>query len=347
MAILKKYHCYLFICFILGGLFGLPHQVLAATNTNFSVTPVFSEAQTDTTLDYFNLVVAPDQHYPLTVTVENTSRTKVMTFDAKLVAATTSSQGKIDYTPSTTKNATNGSMLLPNLAANQKTHQKITLNPLAKGQVTFEIQIPNSGLQGTVLGSVFVQQHTTQQQDKSTVGIQNQFAITTPVILKPVNSAKLMPNLEMNQVHFKQINNTGQITADIVNKAPVMFGKIQLTADLYQKGVKKARFTKHAENLEMAPNSTLAYPFTIPIQKLNAGQYTLKVTLSSGPKTFHLKQTFTIKASQLKKNTATTSKKPRYLLFWIIASVIVLCLIFVILLALIKRYRSKIHRSTH
>lgn len=313
-----------------------PIQVRAA-RTNFYTTPVFSEAQTDPTLDYFSATVQPKQELPLTVRIHNTSSSEAQTFRVQLAVATTSNAGKIDYTPNRKKPQPKTAQTLLTLVPKAQHTQEITIEPATAQTVTFPVTIPETGLKGTILGSVFVHQLTEGTRKNTRVGIQSEFAMTLPVILKQADAPTQQPKLSIDTLTAKP----KAVTAVVANAAPVMFGHITMKTEIFRPNRTKALYTATQHQLEMAPNSTFTHTSHLD-KALSKGTYHLKITLTSGTKTFHLAQKFTVTAADNQQTQRfQLNQKPHYILFWLCASLILLILLGVILWALIKRTRKK------
>ncbi len=291
----KWYWLILLSCcwFFLGG---RTRPVQAAdTGSDFTIVPDFGSGQTDDQLAYYSLKTQPGQQYPLTVTVSNLSPTEELAFTVQLVAATTTDQGEINYTPATTAPDKSAAVLLPALADDQATTRTITLAPASKQQVTFDLTMPQAPLKGTVLGSVYVQRKTTSGTSQGQLGIKNQFAMALPVMLVQAGQTGLAPQLALTAIKPKATGGVATLIASIHNSAPVLFGQIALDARVYRAGAKQVLFEQTDHNYKMAPNSTLDYHINTAGKSLAPGHYQLKIKLTSGASVFNLERRFTIK----------------------------------------------------
>lgn len=320
-----------------------PSETQAATGNgaDFTVNVIPGTGQTDPELDYFSLNVLPNKTYPVTTSIENLNATKTLDFEASLVTATTSSHGNINYTPSTFKRDKSAAVVLPELSQNNVTKQKISIPPKSQKNVTFTLQIPDDGIYGTVLGSVYVHRTDQARKDKSSFGIANQFSMALPVIITQGTPPKITPKLSLTDVVQNSVAGAAQLTANIHNASPVMFGKIQLTAKVYQGTDTSADpvLTQTDKNFQMAPNSTLQYDLRPKDGKpLKSGTYAIKIHLTSGDQSFDLKRTFDITSTSavnrrlLKANKNTTNP----VILWIILGILALLILVLILVIALK-----------
>lgn len=326
---------------ILAIILGFTHNrsIGLAAQTNFYASPVFSKAQTDPTLDYFSSIVTNGQTLPLAVDVTNTSTSETQHFRVSLAVATTTSEGKIDYTPNDKKTVPKKALTLLDLVPKEKQTQELTIEPDTTQTVTFDLTVPSEGISDTLLGSIFIHQLSTENPQNEPIGIQSEFATTLPVILKQAKAQQL-PKLTIQHVSA----NATKVSATITNSKPVMFGKITLKTEIFRKNGNKALYQKTQRNLEMAPNSSFTHISDLSQTPLANGAYYLKSTVTSGSKTFRLTKSFTVDQKNNHQNQSTQLiQKNHPILFWLLSSLILLMLLIVILWALIKRTKNKSH----
>ncbi|MFD1671471.1 WxL protein host-binding domain-containing protein [Agrilactobacillus yilanensis] len=322
--------------------FALPQTVHAANSADFTAEAIPAAGQTDPKLDYFSLSVASNQIYPLTATVENLSSTETLDFSAQLITATTSSHGAINYTPTKLKRDPSAKVVLPELAVDGVNQQNFTIGPKQKQTITFNLKIPADGITGTVLGSIYIHRLDSPNQKKSSLTIDNQFAMVLPVAITQGPPVEIIPNLTLAGVTQTNIAGHAALIADIHNASPVLFGQIQLNAKILQDN--KTVLTQTDHNFQMAPNSTLGYNLLMPDKPLPKGRYLLKIRLTSGQKTFNLSKNFQITTTnpqQIKHPLLRhTQNKPTFLI-WLILSLILLILLIALLWFLLKRQHHK------
>ncbi|MSD84682.1 DUF3324 domain-containing protein (plasmid) [Lactobacillus curvatus] len=269
-------------------------QDVHAEGAEFTVSPQYGAGQTDTSLGYFSIKVEKGQSYPITVNVQNLNTQEANNFDAKLVVASTSNNGLIDYTPSHQKMVKTKAPFLPDLAAKAERNQSFTLARGASKAITFNLKVPGKGLKGTLLGSVYVKRTSNHETQKQGFGINNSFAMTVPVLISQDFDRKITPKLSLTMAKLKANSGVPQVVGQIANSEPTMFGKIKLNAWVTKKNQTKRLYQKNANKLSMAPRSTFNYAIDTNNQILPEGQYTYHVKMVSGKKTFLLKRNFTV-----------------------------------------------------
>lgn len=305
-----------------------------AEGAEFTITPQFGAGQTDSSVGYFSIKADDDQTYPLTVNVQNLSTKTEHTFTAKLVAASTTNSGSIDYTPNNQLMTKSKAPLLPDLAATKSDRkQTFTLEPGASKDITFNVKVPKKGFKGTILGSVYVKRASSETTQKSGVGINNQFAMTMPVILAQNFDQKVKPKLSLTMAKMKSGTGAPQVVGRIENSAPTMFGQIKMHAWLTKQGQTKKLYQKSATKLAMAPRSTFEYAIDTNNKLLPAGKYTYYVKMKSGEKTFNLKHNFTVDQATRQNVNKSMINPDKSINWWIWGPVAVLIILAIALLA--------------
>lgn len=300
-------------------------KTVTAAGADFTITPIHSAAQSDTTLDYFSLIAQPQQRYTLTTQVANLSATETLDFEARLLTATTSSYGRINYIPTDQPKDKSLAHTLPELlVSDQSAIQKFSLAPNTKQAVTYQIQLPKTDLIGTLLGSIYVHRLPKAAQ-KTTTQIQNEFSMIIPIMIRAEKQTPLLPQLSLDKVSLQSAGGQPELVAVVHNASPVMFGKIKIEAAVYKKGTTKALLRQMVKDFEMAPNSTLRHKIATNQQPLPTGTYRLKLRLTSGAKVFHLNRTFTISnqtRQAVDEKKIQTATGPDWTKIWLIISLI-------------------------
>lgn len=328
------------ICLLVG--IGSFAQEAHAEGAEFTVTAQYGAGQTDASLGYFSIKAEKGQSYPITVNVQNLNTQEANDFDAKLVAASTSNNGTIDYTPSHQKMVKTKAPLLPDLAPKVERKQSFTLAPGASKEITFNLKVPDKGFKGTLLGSVYVKRTSNHEAQKKGFGINNSFAMTVPALLSQNFDKKITPKLSVTMAKLEANGGVPQVVGQIANSEPTMFGKIKLNAWVTKKNQTKKLYQKSANKLSMAPRSTFEYAIDTNNQILPKGQYTYHVKMVSGKKTFNLKRNFTVDgaAREQVNKTLINPEKPG-INWWLWGSLGILLLLVIALIAyLIGRKRG-------
>lgn len=328
------------LMFLVLGMGGFAQKV-QAEGAEFTVTPEYGVGQTDKSLGYFSIKAENSQTYPLTVNVQNLNTKQANDFDAQLVAASTSNNGNIVYTPGSQVMAKSKAPLLPNLVAKADRKQSFTLEAGASKNITFNIKIPKNGFKGTILGSIYVKRTSSHETQKKGFGINNSFAMTTPAIVSQDFDTKIMPKLSLTSAKLESGSGVPQVIGRIQNSEPVMFGQIKMNAWITKKDQSKKLYKKSAEKLSMAPRSTFDYAIDTNNELLPKGQYTYHVKMVSGKKTFNLKRNFTVDGATREQVNETLINPDKGINWWLWGSLGILLVLVIALIAyLIGRKRG-------
>ncbi|KRM34938.1 cell surface protein [Agrilactobacillus composti DSM 18527 = JCM 14202] len=328
----------------LAGFLGLaaPQAVQAAgtpTGAQFYIAPAYPDNQTDKSLGYFDLKVAPGQTGKLGVVVQNTSKTDSRTIQVTPIAATTNNAGQINYTPSKKKADKSAQYRLNQLFSKPVA---IHLEPEESKTVSFEYIIPKDGFKGQILGSIYAFDQTSQAKSKTQFGLSNEFAMALGVSLNQNPDEKLIPDLKLNKVAPDAVNRIPYIIANVANVAPTMFRGMTVNADVTRQGNAKRVYHKTINDGSMAPNSN--FDLQIPTGKnaIEPGKYHLKLVIHAVDKTWTFNRNFTVTDTQNKAiNKKVGTKKTNNWTLWIIVIVILLLVINGILLAYYLRRRKQ------
>ena len=264
-----------------------------ASGMQFTVAPIFSPNQFKTT-NYFNLLSKPGTTQKVTIRLTNTSDER-KSFSVRLVNATTTNIGEINYTPSKTKTDASAKVTLRRLCA-QPT-QKVILASKEQRDISFELKIPRKGLTGQVLGSIYVldQTHLTDQANNLT--FQNHYAMVTAVQLQTKKTLHVKPRLKLVRVTNGQIGNVKSvIKARLQNPQPTILRPLKITAQVKNVRTSKIIVKHYKLRYTMAPTSHA--DLQIPLgHALKKGRYRVKLVVKRDAKqTWYLTRYMNIKS---------------------------------------------------
>lgn len=269
-------------------------KVQAEEGAGFTVTPILGTGQIDQSLGYFAIKVEREKTYPVTVNVQNLTESQNETFEVYLVKATTTNAGRIDYTPSEKKDNING-LYLKDILVNKKDEvQKFNLAPEKDKNISFNLKIPRDGIEGTILGSVYVKKIPKIDQKVDGTGVRNTFAMTIPVMLSEGFSKKVTPELSLKDAKLESSAGTPGLVGTVENSSPSMFGQISIEAWVTEKGKNTKLYNSKNNKYEMAPYSSFEYTIDTKNNIPKSGEYTYHVQMKSGDKVFSLDKDFTI-----------------------------------------------------
>lgn len=300
-----------------------------SNGANFSITPVYSDVQTDNTLGYISINTTNDSNYTVSVKISNLDSENKANYRVKLVNATTNDSGSIDYSPNKQKLVKGKDPFLTDLIAHDKISKKIFLNPKETKEVSFNIKTPKDGFKGTILGSIYVIRDSKTLSEEKKFGFTNKFAMTMPVVINRDSSKKILPELSLNKVKLGSYAGELAVVADLKNAAPVMFGEIDTSAWVTKQSHSEKLFSKKAKNYSMAPRSIFGYQLPTNNKSLAPGKYTFYLDLKSGAKTYKLRKNFIVEASD--NNTVKKYQvKSNNWIWWAVSGLIATLLLVIV-----------------
>lgn len=306
-------------------------QAAVANNAaEFTISPVYPAEQQAGNTGYFSLAVHPASTVPVKVKITNTNQHQAVTYRLKVGNATTNPDGSINYANFKAKKDPTAQYQLTDFIDHAKRGQKITVN----------LRLPAHAFSGIVAGGVYVERLTNgANQQSGNFQTQNRFAMTLPILVTEHPHAKRIAKMQLAQVKVQK----GQIAARLHNVRPVLFGKLTIHARITKVHQTKALVKKTVTNYQVAPNSAFDFVVTDPKQPLNAGHYTLTMSLQSGKRQWHFSRAFTVTASQAAPLTKRTGWLGLPLLLWLIGGGLIL--IILALVAVILKQRKKLSQQ--
>lgn len=308
----------------------------AEDGADFTVSPIYGEGQTDSNLGYFSIKYEDKEEYPIKIKIKNLNATEHSNYTVRLISATTTNNGKIDYTPSDQKKAVKDAVSIEDFVSKEQVNQVIDLKPNEEKEVTFKLKKPVDKFNGTILGSVYVQKNIEKVEKQK--AITNAFAMSIPIIISQDFEQKIIPKLELANIKVLLDMGKPTISGDISNTSPVMFGEIKIDSWITQRGKEEKLYEQQSENYEMAPNSTFSYAIDINNELLSPGDYTYHITLKSGKRVFDLSKNFNIsseevqqKSSEIKEMTPKKDNTLLIIIFIILGIITALAIIYYVL----------------
>ena len=327
---MKKIVGFLSVVFVVGVFFG---SSAFAEEMDYSVQAVLPENQ-KIDVSYFDLHMKPAQEQELKLKLINYAD-QPSTIAVSPRDAFTNNNGMVDY-----------SVDAPVLDKTMKDRftklvsekQVITLNPNEEKEVSFHLKMPKDSFDGEILGGFFVQEvkdketiedsNETKQEQKSASGVQlsNRFSYTIGVKLSETDTL-VKPEIKLGDVKAGLVNGRTAFLATLRNVQSITLKKATVEAEVYQKD--QLIYTTKKEKLAMAPHSVFDYNISLENEEIRAGDYMLKLTVTSGKEKWNFKKEFNVKqeaAEKLNKKAVDVIKAPINYWPWV-AAVLGLCLI--------------------
>ncbi|MFD2308023.1 DUF916 and DUF3324 domain-containing protein [Enterococcus termitis] len=310
-----------------------------ASELKFSVEPVLPENQKSEGHTYFDLNMTPNQKQVLKVHMRNDTDKEVVV-KPSIHAATTNINGVVEYGESNTKVDKTIKYSLENIVKPTVDEVKIP----AKGAKDLElnVQMPEEKFEGVLAGGITLEEKEETKKDEKNkaqgLAIENKYAYVVAVVLHE-SEEKVASELKLTNVEPGQVNARNVINATIQNTQPKYMNQLTIDTKITKNGQKEVLYSSKKESMQMAPNSSFAYPVSLNGKELKPGKYTLDMVAHSMKQDWHFTKEFEIKADVAKKlnKTDVSIEKSNTWMYLLIGSLFML----IIILVFILLYRKK------
>ncbi|MBC1457570.1 DUF916 and DUF3324 domain-containing protein [Listeria newyorkensis] len=256
----------------------------------FSVKAVLPENQRGEATSYFDLRMRPGQQQELEVVLRNATD-KDVTILVAANSAFTNGNGIVDY--NATDKPVDESLKhgFGNIA--EVVNQEIIVKAKSETKARIKVNMPDMAKDGVILGGLVFSEKEATNDAGADAKLQNRFSYTIGVVLSQ-NDAVVKPDLHLGEIKAAQQNYRNKITANLQNDQAVILRDLAIKAEVYRENGTKALFEQKSEKLRMAPNSNFDYAIHTRDQPLKPGNYTLKLTATSGEDTWSWERDFKI-----------------------------------------------------
>ncbi|WP_438763806.1 DUF916 and DUF3324 domain-containing protein [Enterococcus sp. AZ194] len=256
-------------------------QTAAASQLNFSVTPVIPENQIDKDKTYFELRMQPEQSQNLEVEMRN-STDKDVKVSIQVASATTNLNGVVEYSPNAIKP---DKSLKYNIKDLVQIEEEVTIKANSKMNVPLKLTMPKESYDGILAGGITFQEVTSEKDQKETedagMAIKNEYAFAVGLVLKETDT-QVKPDLKILDVNPSQVNVRNVINVGFQNPTATYVNQLRMIHEVTKKGETDVLYKSSAPRMQMAPNSNFDYPIALNGEKLQGGTYHLKTVAYSG-----------------------------------------------------------------
>lgn len=262
-----------------------------------------------TGVGYFDLVTPPSTTQTLYVEVTNKMRIP-LTFEVLVGDAHSNPHGVISYAPQTdallpvdaVSPAMESAVRLSAIAQLQleellnKQHTQIleivdnqvTIAPYATVFIPITLNLPETPLEGQVLGGVVVTRIDTTAKDIS-FGVHSVYSYAIAIQLQSEAEVSVQPSFALQSVQLTKLGGFPALAVYIVNNAPMVVAGAQLHMQIMAPGQDIPLVEIQQERVSMAPLSVMPFSALLPDgQLLPAGQYQLKVDWNYAGQSFQM-----------------------------------------------------------
>lgn len=313
----------------------IPGHSAHAQSSTFAIAPVYTNKVSKDS-GYFDVTAKPGQKVSFAADVTNMSKS-TKTIKVKVGDAYTSDAGQVVYDLNGPRDDS-AKYRLSTLAGKA---QKVTLKAGKTQRVSFTVTVPQSGLRGILLGSLYaIDTGAYGKSSNGSMSVRNKYAMYSAIELR-TNTNYVHPDLRLKKVDVGMQTGKAAVLATIQNFEPQLFGKMTVNAKVYQGNSAKPFLTRKVNGYAMAPNSH--FNFGLPTNNaLVAGKYTIDLTAKSGDRTWHFRRSFTVTQAKANKvNKAASLKVDNTIPWWLIALLVLLIIIILLLIILLLKRRKQ------
>jgi len=272
-----------------------------ADELNYAVEADIPENQIDKNLNYFDLLLRPEERQDISITITNNSN-KTESFTISVNNALTTNNGNIDYTQHNLQTDKSMKVSIEELVKN--THEKIELKPREKQKIIFHISMPKEKVEGIILGGINVtKDHDYKERKNKNILIENMYSYVIGLQIRQ-ELAPVTPKLNLNEVQTGIVNDTTSVIANFQNSTAALLQNVSIVAKLIRREEGTVVLTTKKENMNIAPNTNFDFLINRHHETLTSGKYTLDVSIYSDQKVWTFNKDFTVKNKQTIQSAA-------------------------------------------
>ncbi|WP_159638642.1 WxL protein peptidoglycan domain-containing protein [Erysipelothrix anatis] len=286
--------------------------------SDFTVTPVFTENQIGTDLEYrgyFDVMLAPEGHDILNLEVKNTGSSP-MTVHVDKTNAVTRANGEADYTQNEMPSA-----YIPTTMASMLTIQNndIVVNPNESAIISVDLQMPKEAFEGVILGGLAITatHESNKTKEQNSVGVNS--SVKYLVAVQARNSMNdVMPKLRNGEAGAKVHQMMPAYFVTIENSVGLNMSNVSISGDIKQKSDGKVVAKVDEKNRSILPYSSFEVMFSPndENQKIVSQLYSYDLTIKSGEESWNFKDDFQVGTEMTKDINATVKPNNNALLIY-------------------------------
>lgn len=258
-----------------------------------SVQTVIPENQLTPQHSFFNLLLEPGEFQTLEVLLSNPTPEDIIV-SVEIGPATTNQNGVVEYGP---RDIERDSTLLHSMDELVEAPREILVPANGTATLQLNVQMPVEPVEGVIAGGITLTEQEAETDDEAGGGftIEHRFAMVTAILLRN-SEADIVPELILNDVFPDQQNRRSMILANLQNTSPTFINQVMVEATVTDvaSGFQVLETTR--QQMQFAPNSNMYFPLRLEGQPLEAGNFLLSMTVTSGENTWEFEREFQILA---------------------------------------------------
>lgn len=251
---------------------------------------------------YFNLKMNPGQKQ--TVQIEMTNITdKEVTVEIKLNGAKTNSNGVLEFGPTTLKDDPSLKNKFQDIVKGPKT---IKIPAKQKIPLDLDISMPADSYDGIIAGGIQMQVKKSDEQlekEKKEKQIVNRYAYVLGMVLTETDK-EVKPDVKFEKFYPELANYRNAIFVNFSNTQAAFLNDMTIDMQVMKKGSSEVLYDTKKTNMRMSPNSMIDFPVEMNGERMEAGEYTGHVLVTSGDQKWEWSNDFKITKEEADKYNA-------------------------------------------
>lgn len=240
------------------------------TSAGFTFNIVYPENQI-TDKGYLDLLMTPGQKQKVSLTLNNPSD-EVVNVDLTILGAKTNKNGVIAYSEPNIANDDSLKYPFETLVTGPETVQ---LKANESKNVEFEIAMPESEIEGQIVGGISMIRSSKDDKEEEADGtqIKNRYRYTAPIVLQ-TSETPVNPKAEFKKVYPEQQNGSNTIFVDFSNTQGAFLNEMSVNVSITEKGKETVLYQTKKVGMRMAPNTMISFPVSMQGERMVPGNYT-------------------------------------------------------------------------
>lgn len=241
----------------------------------FSVSAIIPENQIDKNLSYFDLKMEPEMTQTIQVMITNNSNEEI-TSNIAINAASTGTNGIIAYS----EHGIQDKSMKYSIEDIAKVDTPEVVIPANKSTVVdIQLTMPKESYDGVILGGIYITAESNVESEKlSSDGFEIENKIAYALGLKLTeNDKEVKPNMNLKTIEPSLEAMRTAMNIKLQNSEPIIMKNVMIDAQIYKKGESKVLHSAKTTTAEISPNSSFDFVVDWENNKIEPGQYRLKM----------------------------------------------------------------------
>ncbi|WP_375179678.1 DUF3324 domain-containing protein [Enterococcus rotai] len=297
---------YLYVILFMGiFLFLFPNKTLAEEESSlgYVVSVVPSAKQIDPEQSFFYLQTTPGESFQITTKVKSTQKEPV-TVKIYATNAVNDNGGGFEYTEDLKQ--LDKTLTEPITSMLKVETPTVTVGNFEEKEIKIQVNSLENSYQGIKMGALVFQLDNPNEK----AAVKSEFAYRIGIITSE-NGDDYRDSKTLNLLEAKSAIVRGRktILGVLQNPEPKILSKLQIKAEVKEKGSNKVIKKKEVDEYSLAPNSSSNFEIDYGTDSVKAGTYLLSIVASNEHGNWEFEKEFTISENQAKKLNEETAFK--------------------------------------